>query len=69
MKTTETKRYATEARIEEPDLFYDALLKKHEALNRDASEAFNARLIFLLANQIGSQDVLIQCLEAASADL
>ncbi len=52
--------------IEEPDLFYDALMMAHQSLDRDASDALNARLIFLLANQIGSHDVLLKCLEAAS---
>jgi Protein of unknown function (DUF2783) len=53
--------------IEEPDLFYDALVMAHKELDRDASEAFNARLILLLANQIGSHDVLLECLGAAAA--
>jgi Protein of unknown function (DUF2783) len=52
--------------IEEPDLFYDALVTAHKELDRDASEAFNARLIFLLANQIGSHNVLLECLGAAA---
>jgi hypothetical protein len=52
--------------IEEPDLFYDALLTAHKGLDRDGSEAFNARLILLLANQIGSHSVLLECLHAAA---
>jgi hypothetical protein len=52
--------------IEEPDLFYDALLTAHKSLDRNASEAFNARLILLLANQIDSHNVLLECLRAAA---
>jgi Protein of unknown function (DUF2783) len=58
MKTTQN--------IEEPDLFYDALVLSHRELDREASEAFNARLILLLANQIGNHNVLLECLKAAA---
>ena len=36
-----------------PDDFYDALLSAHDGLTKAQSDALNARLILILANQIG----------------
>ncbi|MEJ6393873.1 DUF2783 domain-containing protein [Gymnodinialimonas sp. 2305UL16-5] len=52
-------------KIPDPDGFYDELLAVHEGLTKDQSEALNARLILILANQIGDRDVLRAALEAA----
>ncbi|WP_299284801.1 DUF2783 domain-containing protein [uncultured Tateyamaria sp.] len=54
-----------EPNIPDPDGFYDALLKAHEGLSQAQSMAFNARLILILANQIGDRDTLRAALEAA----
>ena len=54
-----------DANIADPDGFYEALIKAHENLSSDDSAALNARLVFLLANQIGNQTVLEQCIAAA----
>lgn len=54
-----------EPNLTDPDGFYQALLDAHEGLNPEESAAFNARLIFVLANQIGDPEVLAQALEAA----
>jgi hypothetical protein len=51
--------------IQDPDGFYDELLQAHEGLGDDESQAYNARLILTLANQIGDRDVLRAALEAA----
>ena len=51
--------------IPDPDGFYDDLLRAHEGLSVDQSAAFNARLILILANQIGDRTVLRAALEAA----
>jgi hypothetical protein len=51
--------------LEAPDDFYAALIAAHEGLDAAASQALNARLILILANQIGRQDVLAKALEAA----
>ncbi len=59
----------TEANIERPDDFYAALLAAHEGLSRDQSHDLNARLVLLLANQVGRLDVLEQALVAARANL
>lgn len=48
------------------DDFYAALLDAHKDLSTSDSQAFNARLILLLANHIGRQDVLMEALAAAA---
>jgi hypothetical protein len=53
--------------ITDPDGFYDDLLHAHEGLSKEESDAYNARLILILANQIGDRDVLRAALEAAKA--
>jgi hypothetical protein len=53
--------------IPDPDGFYAALVAAHEGLTDAESAAINARLIFLLANQIGDQQVLLECVAAAAA--
>ena len=58
----------TEPRIAEPDDFYAALLAAHDGLAKPESDALNARLILLLANQIGDMTVLRQALAAARGD-
>ena len=47
------------------DAFYEQLLDAHHGLTPAQSEALNARLILLLANQIGDAAVLKDCIEAA----
>ena len=53
--------------IEDPDGFYAELLQLHEGLEREASEALNARLVLILANQIGDRTLLRQAFAAARA--
>lgn len=48
-----------------PDDFYADLLAAHEGLSKADSDALNARLILVLANQIGDTEVLRECLKAA----
>ena len=47
------------------DDFYELLLKAHDGLNKEESEALNARLIILLANHIGDFMVLDQAITLA----
>ena len=47
------------------DAFYEQLLDAHQGLTSAQSEALNARLILLLANQIGDATVLRDCIDAA----
>lgn len=55
----------TSARLAAPDDFYEALIDAHQGLSTDESHALNARLVLLLANQIGSLPVLREALAAA----
>ena len=56
----------TEPNLADPDTFYAALVAAHEGLDEAASADYNARLLLLLANQIGDTQVLLQCIAAAS---
>jgi hypothetical protein len=49
------------------DAFFAALVDAHEGLTEAQSAAFNARLVFLLANQIGDAVVLARCIKAANS--
>ena len=55
----------TAPNIADPDGFYADLIAVHEGLADDESAALNARLIFILANHIGEQDVLRDAIAAA----
>ena len=50
------------------DDFYEALIAAHADLSEAESHAFNARLVLIMANHIGSLPVLRQALRAAAAD-
>ena len=55
----------TSLHLQDADSFYEQLLDAHEGLSREQSELLNARLILLLANQVGDTKVLRDCIEAA----
>jgi Protein of unknown function (DUF2783) len=55
----------TAPNIADPDGFYETLLDAHAGLTTEQSAALNARLILLLANQIGNASVLRKCIAAA----
>jgi hypothetical protein len=55
----------TDANIAAPDDFYEALLEMHRGLTAEQSHLVNAKLILLLANQIGDLDVLRQAMAKA----
>ena len=55
----------SELNFEAADLFYESLLDAHVGLSREESEALNARLVLVLANQVGSAQQLAACLKAA----
>lgn len=56
----------TTANLNDPDRFYEALIAAHERLSKEESDAFNARLILLLANHIGDYDTLMEALQTAA---
>lgn len=55
----------TAANLQDADGFYEQLLDAHAGLSHEQSDLLNARLILLLANQIGDARVLRECVEAA----
>lgn len=55
----------TTLHLQDADTFYEHLLDAHAGLSREQSELLNARLILLLANQVGDSRVLHECLLAA----
>ena len=55
----------TDLNFEDADKFYESLLDAHQGLSRDQSESLNARLVLLLANQVGSTQALLGCLQGA----
>jgi Protein of unknown function (DUF2783) len=57
----------TQNNFESADDFYETLLNAHQGLSTEQSHAMNARLVLLLANHIGSNDVLNEALKQARA--
>ena len=55
----------TEPNLDRPDDFYQALIDAHAGLSLEQSAALNARLILLLANQVGDFDTLRAAIAAA----
>jgi hypothetical protein len=51
--------------LQDADGFYEQLLDAHQGLAPEQSELLNARLILLLANQVGDAKVLKECIDAA----
>ncbi|MEO6624542.1 MAG: DUF2783 domain-containing protein [Burkholderiaceae bacterium] len=56
----------TTLHFQDADAFYEQLLDAHTGLNPEQSELLNARLILLMANQIGDARVLRECVAAAT---
>jgi hypothetical protein len=59
-------KLVTDPNLESPDDFYEALIAAHAGLTEAQSHAFNARLVLLLANHVGSLGVLREALAAAA---
>ncbi len=56
----------TTLNFQDADTFYEQLLDAHAGLTPAQSELLNARLILILANQVGDAQVLQACIEAAA---
>lgn len=56
----------TTPNFQDADAFYERLLDAHSGLSPEESELFNARLILILANQLGDGALLDDCIAAAS---
>lgn len=50
---------------QDADTFYEQLLDAQAGLTPEQIQAFSARLILLLANQVGHTQVLGECIAAA----
>ena len=59
----------TNPNLQDADGFYELLLDAHLGLSPQQSELVNARLILLLANQVGDARVLAECIAAARQPL
>jgi len=57
----------TDLHIADPDGFYEAWIAAHEGLSDSESADLDARLVLLLANQVGDMQVLLDCIAAARA--
>ena len=55
----------TTLNLQDHDGFYEQLLDAHQGLSAEQSELLNARLLLLLANQLGDARLLKECIEAA----
>lgn len=56
-----------DSNLEQPDEFYATLIEAHAGLSSEQSAALNARLVLLLANQIGDLATLREAIAAARA--
>lgn len=59
----------TQTRLADPDRAYRLLIEAHRGLSDDDSAALNARLILLLANQVGDIGVLAELIAVAKASM
>lgn len=55
----------TSANFQDADAFYECLLDAHQGLSHEQSGLLNARLILILANQLGDTQLLQACIAAA----
>jgi hypothetical protein len=55
----------THPNLTRPDDFYEALIDMHRDLDDSQSQAVNAQLILLLANQIGDHGTLLSAMQLA----
>jgi hypothetical protein len=53
--------------LSRPDDIYNAIVDAHKGLSDEACRAFDARLILLLVNHIGDEDVIHEALREAAA--
>ena len=59
----------TQLGLEAPDDFYQTLIDAHNGLDDAQSNLLNAKLVLLLANNIGDGAVLAEALAAARAGI
>lgn len=54
--------------IQDPDSFYQSLMTAQRDLDDEGARKMNSRLILILANHIGDNEVLAEAIAAASTD-
>ncbi|MBT8447537.1 MAG: DUF2783 domain-containing protein [Gammaproteobacteria bacterium] len=54
--------------LSDPDEFYARLIALHDGLTPEQSHQLNARIIMLMANELGDDAVLAEILTAAAPD-
>jgi hypothetical protein len=59
------EKLVVDVNLDRGDDFYERLIDAHRGLSEEESRQLNARLILILANQIGEFDVLAEALELA----
>ena len=52
--------------LAQPDEIYNAIVDAHKGLSDEDCRAFDARLILLLVNHIGDEEVIREALKAAT---
>ncbi len=60
-----TRLINLELNFQDADAFYERLLDAHQGLSPAQSALFNARLILVMANQLGDTALLQSCLDTA----
>lgn len=58
----------TSSRFADPDAAFRAIVEAHRGLSAEASAALNARLVLILANQVGDLATLRAAIALASSD-
>ena len=66
---TNKASFVTEPNFGDADAFYECLLDAHHGLTREQSELLNARLVLVMANQLGDAALLKACIAEAARDL
>lgn len=56
----------THLTLKDPDAFYERWLDAHRGLSEEQIALLNARLVLLLANQVGDDAVVAECVAAAA---
>lgn len=59
----------TELAVDDPDGFYAKLIELHDGLSPEDSNKVNAKLILMMANQIGDRRLLDEMLDYVRASL
>ena len=62
LKVAVAGKLRTDIGVSDPDGFYARLIELHQGLSQEQSNKVNAKLILLLANHIGDDEVLDEAL-------